>query len=645
MAIPNQLLQQLIARLDLLGARRTLVDLADALAESSLQYSDIEPYVRTTEHSYTRNTVALREHYELLVLTWQGGQASVPHDHGGSICAMMTMRGNAVEGNYSVAADGYVDLEFEQRFSVGQITAGDDAAVHTVKNLATNRADLLVTVHIYSPPLRDFRRFVERPVALPHPSSANHSDVPTIAVVGGGFSGSICSTQLLRQTSAAGSPLRVLLIEQRGSIGEGLAYGTREDCHLLNVPAGRMSAFPDQPADFLNWAKARSANVSPDDFLPRQWYGEYVRQTLMKAADSAGGNVEFSVIFDEVRRIARHPDGGWLLNVARGTPIRADAVVLGIGHRAPSDPLGKKWTGPRTRFIADPWKAFAMNAVTADAAVLILGTGLTAVDAVMSLVERGHRGSITLLSRRGLLPQPHLSGHGTPLDLTPMVKELTAHSPLRALSLLRQLRGQVADATAKGIPWQYVTDGLRPHIADLWRIMPVTERRRFLSHLRAFWEVHRHRMPVPVAKRFHELLASGTVRILRGRAESVTADSDTLRVILRDRLTGQSTETNCNWIVNATGPSPSNSAAANPAIGSLLIQKLLCADELNLGVMTTSAGNAVATNGQPVTDLFVVGTLRKPGLWESTAVPELRQQAASTAAGIVSKFIKTPQTA
>jgi uncharacterized NAD(P)/FAD-binding protein YdhS len=630
-------LNDLVKALDNIGPKPALIDLATALEDAQLTFADVEPFVHANPQNYNRATVVLRDQYELLVMTWLNGQSSVPHDHGGSICAMLTVRGQAVEGTYSVAPDGYVDPEYENVFVAGQVTAGEDAAVHTVSNPGN---EVLVTVHIYSPPLRDFMRFTRRPAITDHLSSPGGRETPTVAIVGGGFSGSISAAQLLRQARATQLPMRVVLLEQRGSIGEGLAYSSPEDCHLLNVPAGRMSAWPDQPDDFLRWASARNSAVKAEDFLPRHWYGEYIRQAVLKAAADAGETIQFSVMFDEVRRIARHPGGGWMLNLARGTSVRANAVLLAIGHRSPNDPLGSKWTGPRTRFISDPWKMFAMNAVGPDDAVVILGSGLTAVDAVMSLTNRGHHSKITLLSRRGLLPQPHLSGHGTPVDLNTLVMELTAGDrPVLALDLFRKLRRQANIAEGAAKPWQSVVDGLRPHIATLWSRMPIPERRRFLNHLRSFWEVHRHRMPVPVAERFSALLASGKVRIMAGRVDSVVADGNWLRVNARGRTGGRTTEVECGWIVNATGPSPSNSAAANPAIGSLLIQGVLTVDELKLGVRTTSDGNAIGSDGQPVSDLFVVGTLRKPDLWESTAVPELRTQAAGAAVKLVAAMV------
>jgi uncharacterized NAD(P)/FAD-binding protein YdhS len=490
-------------------------------------------------------------------------------------------------------------------------------------------------VHIYSPPLRDFRRFKARPPLIHPTSTARESTVPTVAIVGGGFSGSITAAQILRQADAAGAAVKVVLLEKRGSIGEGLAYGTSEECHLLNVPAGRMSAWADQPGDFLQWAIARDGGITADDFLPRRLYGEYVRETLLQTARTARDPAALSVVFDDVRRIARHPNGGWMLNSAREVPLRADAVVLAIGHRAPNDPLARKWSGPHSRYIQDPWKPFAMNPVAPQDPVIIMGSGLTAIDAIMTLMDRGHHGRITLVSRRGLLPQPHLGGHGSPVDMNAWVAELTRNAPLRALTLCRSLRERVAEAKKDGHPWQAVIDGLRPHIAGLWSKLPMAERRRFLAQLRPFWEVHRHRVPVPVARRCSSLVDDGIVRVLSGRVESVNAADDQLKVAIRTRAEGDLQEMTCGWIVNATGPSPSNSAAANPAIGSLLIQGLLAPDELNLGIQTTAGGNAIGMNGEPVRDLFVVGTLRKPDLWESTAVPELRAQAADAARRIV----------
>ena len=369
----------------------------------------------------------------------------------------------------------------------------------------------------------------------------------------------------------------------------------------------------------------------PGDFLPRQWYGEYVRELLFTAAREAGAAADLSVVLDEVRRVARHPAGGWMVHLARGSSLRAEAVVLAIGHRPPSDPVGRKWSGPRTRFIADPWRP-DINAVGPDDAVVVLGSGLTAVDTVLSLAEQPRRAPVTLVSRRGLLPQAHAATAVPPVDLRSLVSRLVSRpGGVCARTLSRELRRTARDLAATGGDWRAVVDGLRPHTVTLWRAMSGAERRRFLTHLRPFWEVHRHRMAPAITDRFKSLLDRGEIRVVAGQVLSAHAEGDSVRLVIRERRSERAIESHAGWVVNCTGPVPSNSAESNPAIGSLLVDGWLRPDELALGIETTTAGNAVDAQGQEVPDLFVVGTLRKPAFWESTAVPELRGQAASVA--------------
>jgi uncharacterized NAD(P)/FAD-binding protein YdhS len=574
----------------------------------------------------------LREAYELLVMTWLPGQASVPHDHLGSLCAMQAVQGDAVEGSYQVASDGYVDLQYETPVRCGEVIAGQDASVHSVRN-SSQAGEALITVHVYAPPLKDFRQFTPRPLP-PSAGGPLHQcpdRPPTVVVVGGGFSGSMVTAQLLRGASQAELTLSVSLIERKGAVGEGVAYGTLDPSHLLNVPAGRMSAWSDRPDDFVQWASQRCGETqSPRAFLPRVLYGEYVRETLLTTAAHTSEAVNLSVVYDEVRRVARHPTGGWMVHLARGASMRAEAVVLALGHRPPVDPLGSRWSGPRTHLIADPWRPFAMNVVDTDEAVVVLGSGLTAMDCVLSLSHLPRQAPITLVSRRGLLPQSHAAEPVTPADLQPLVSELIARpGGVPVPKLLRTVRELARHLATTGMDWRAVVDGLRPHTEKLWRAMPMAERRRFLRHLRPFWEAFRHRMPLSITERIRALLDRGEIRLVAGRVEMAQAEDQIVRLILRERGNEHLIETRATWVVNCTGPMPSNSVESNPVVGSLIVSGLLQPDELALGVETAANGNAIAEDGREVPDLFVVGTLRKPASWESTAVPELRNQAAA----------------
>jgi|SRR5579864_566317 len=633
MTEPKGRIADLVRRLDGLSDL-TLTRIADAIRQANLTLVDVADYVREAADFYHRQSVVRRERYELLVLTWKPGQGSVPHDHAGSLSAMQVLQGDALEGTWRTAPDGYVDQEFETPVCCGEMTAWQDAGVHTVRNAADSKSTL-ITVHVYAPPLKDFRRFVPRPAtvnAVLQPRSA----VPTVAIVGGGFSGSMSAAQILRQAATHGAALRVVLIERQGAVGEGLAYATRDSVHLLNVAAGRMSAWPDRPNDFVDWASRRYRAVNPGEFLPRQWYGEYVRETLTAVAQEAESNADLKVVFDEVRRLVRHPDGRWMISFAHGPSLAADGVVLAIGHRPPSDPIGRLWNGPRERFIADPWKPFAANAIQGDEPVVILGSGLTAVDTVLTLAQRPRTAPITLISRRGLLPLAHATAPRPPVDLGPLVGEfLRRPGELRALFLARLLRKKARTVTAEGGDWRSVIDGVRPHTARLWQALAVNERRQFLTRLRPFWEVHRHRMAPEVARRFHELLACKAVRVVAGSIASAAAEPDAVRLYVRERGDERLIEISAGWVINCTGPTASNSADSNPAIGSLIVHGYVRADALSLGLETTANGNAIDGMGNVVNNLLIVGTLRKPLLWESTAVPELREQAARAAEQIV----------
>jgi uncharacterized NAD(P)/FAD-binding protein YdhS len=277
-----------------------------------------------------------------------------------------------------------------------------------------------------------------------------------------------------------------------------------------------------------------------------------------------------------------------------------------------------------------------MNVVGPDEPIVILGSGLTAVDAVLSLTQQPRQAPITLVSRRGLLPQPHAATPVAPFDLRPLVDELlAAPGGLRARTLLGKVKRLVRQLARTGVDWRCVVDGLRPHTGTLWQALSVAERRRFLSHVRSFWEVHRHRMAPAVAERFRGLLNRGQVQLVAGRIESAQAEGDRVRLVLRDRLKDRPVSLDAAWVVNCTGPMPSNSVESNPVIGSLIVQGLLVPDALFLGIETASDGNTLDGNGNTVADLFVVGTLRKPAFWESTAVPELRNQAAAVADRVI----------
>ena len=280
------------------------------------------------------------------------------------------------------------------------------------------------------------------------------ADACSIAIVGGGASGALMTAHLLK---CAGDAVRVTLIEPREQIGRGLAYATENVSHRLNVRASNMSAFPDDPDHFWRWLRANGHSVEDRFcFLPRLVYGRYL-----------GSLIEDRLAETDQRRVH-------LASRTRHRSERARRVRQSLPLPAPK-PLSSIWrfcaadTKPPKSLDApfvSPWEDPRAWNATPDSTILILGTGLTMVDAAIALSESGHRGPIVALSRRGLLPQAHRRVEPAPITQTELP------SPARLASLLRWLRARARVEIQNGGDWRSVVDGLRPHVQAIWRAMP-----------------------------------------------------------------------------------------------------------------------------------------------------------------------------
>src|ERR1700685_913946 len=251
------------------------------LTEGDLSLAEVAPFVEQSAEGYSRRCVVRRGTYELLVLTWAPSQGSVAHDHSGSLCGLKVVQGRLTEQLFALGSDGQVRKTTRQRLGVGRILVDPGVVVHALGN-DPDSDEVLVTVHIYSPPLPEIRRYA---VTTKSPARLfmrrPQENTPVVAILGGGFTGTMTFANLLRLGSHAPSPLRTVMIGGQPAFGEGVAYRTNDSKHLLNVPAGQMSAWQDRPDDFLQFAQAQDCSIRSGDFLPRKIYSQYLRQTLL----------------------------------------------------------------------------------------------------------------------------------------------------------------------------------------------------------------------------------------------------------------------------------------------------------------------------------------------------------------------------
>jgi uncharacterized NAD(P)/FAD-binding protein YdhS len=445
------------------------------------------------------------------------------------------------------------------------------------------------------------------------PPSLRHQ----VAIIGGGASGLLTAFQLL--ASSQDSDLQITVHEASGVLGRGVAYGTSDPRHLLNVRARHMSAYADVPSDLLDWARRAGKDPDPLGFLPRTEYAHYLQDTLAAVADH-----RLTISAGRVDDVVRVP-GGFELHTHHRV-ARAGTVVLAYGNQAPQ-PLvaGDVDLAELPGHLADPWDLGAVRALPDDAVVVLVGSGLTAVDLAITLLEDSPRRRAVMVSRHGMLPHTHIEQQSTAWVSPMPVGNLTADS------LAEFVLGQVEAARRSGVNWRNVLDGLRPHTQLFWQRLDVAERQKFLTTYARYWEVRRHRMAPAVYDRINDYRKFGRLKVLAGGIEG--ADTRSGRAVLRVGAE----DVVADAVINCTGPLTDLTRSTDPLLTSMQQRGLLVPDPLRLGLAATPDGQVKGADGNVVDGLYAVGPPRKGVLWESTAIPEIRTQAAQVGRAVLAR--------
>ena len=490
----------------------------------------------------------------------------------------------------------------------------------------------------------------------------------TIVIVGAGFSGTLVAANLLKSQHWAAT--RIVLVERAATLARGKAYAQRSYPYLLNVPAGRMSADPNSPLDFLNFALHRIPGATAEDFLPRELYGEYLEAVLLDAEVSAAPHLEFQRVNADVCGIEPVDPAGYRVQLADGRLLESDDVVLALGNPGPADLPGTRKLAEH--YTADPWSA--PLSFTPGETVLLVGTGLTMADVAMAATaETNEQVVIHAMSRHGFIPpsQTQFSQNTCKNDSAALLRAAS----FSALTLLRSVRELAEDTERRGGDWRETITLIRNIAPQLWQRLPAREQRRVLRHLRAYWDVHRHRLPSQTLAKLNRFrrqqkmhvhagrllkfeivsvtevphLASagtaaagdnaGPTHAGTGRVDSLAAATGTgspaptagprtkVRVTWRARGSDTPQTMLVDRVINCTGPDYNISRSQDPLICSLVSQGLAVSDALSLGLRTGAYGALIDAQGRVASNLYYVGPMLRADHWEATAAQELRGHA------------------
>ncbi|MCK9901797.1 pyridine nucleotide-disulfide oxidoreductase [Parafrankia colletiae] len=438
-----------------------------------------------------------------------------------------------------------------------------------------------------------------------------------VAVVGGGASGCLATAHLARSVAGTGRRFTIMLVEP-DDVGAGLAYLTRDPRHRLNVPAAKMSAFDDDPQHFLRWLRRHVAvDFPPGGFAPRQFYAEYLRHTLEETLRAATG-VQCRRVHARATDVRRH--GRRLrLTLDNGTSHPVDAVVLALGHGAPTAAWAPPSLARSPRFVGDPWRAETQPHVPAGSDVLLVGAGLTMADMAQRWSRAGVRLHVT--SRHGLLPLSHALDPAPPLAAPEL--------PEGPVSLAQARRLVFDHIRAAGGDWRRAVDSMRPVTAELWSRLDPAARSRFVATTMRRWDQVRHRVAPAVHAWLEQRRAEGSLVVHAAQVVDARNTAAGVEVSLSD-----GSRVLAAAVVNCTGAGAGVRTSHDPLVMNLLAAGLATPDGLDLGFATEGSGRLVAADG-PRPAIWAIGPLRRGELWESTAIPEIRGQAASLARAVI----------
>lgn len=435
-----------------------------------------------------------------------------------------------------------------------------------------------------------------------------------VIIIGGGASGVLLAAHLLR--SPRGSA-HVTLVEQRAELGAGVAYSTNDRNHLLNVRAANMSAFADDDEHFVRWLRdhvpaAAEHLPSPFYFAPRQLYRDYLASLLAPhfaqgrlarlRATAVGIDEDTACVF------ARFPDGGRLAG---------DKLVIATGNEGPSL--------PPARWRYDGWRNSRAPELSADAAVVMIGTGLTMIDWALSLLNKGHRGPIAAISPHGLVAHAHRPIRA----ITISAADVPFGKPLHVLT--HWIRTEVEKVEAAGGDWRSVIDALRPHTQRLWQALSTVDKRRFLRHARPWWDQHRHRIAPSAAEAIAAARNRGQLTIVTARLSGFEPHSDGVDVVVRNTRTGATERLFAEAVFECRGRASDVTRTENPFLQALLRSGQARPDVLRLGLDVTDQCAVIDASGDVAKRLFAIGPVTSGVFWESIAVPDIRLQAARIA--------------
>lgn len=427
-----------------------------------------------------------------------------------------------------------------------------------------------------------------------------------LVIIGDGFAAAVMVVHLLQRGISRSS----ITVIGPGELGKGNSYNCASLFFRLNVREDLPIVFSEDPLHFARWAEQNindpQAKTEAGYFYRRQDFGRYVSELITQECESD----QLEQIKAKVLNLTG-AENNWHLELDNQSTLIAKKVIIAAGNPSPTWPCKVTLQQPTLvtpRLIENPWTGHFLESIDAQENIILLGGGLTALDAINALEGRKHQGMVYVIAPRALFPP----------EQAPWQKQGQPSWPqnVSPARLIRFMRNYLPSAPTNSAEWQSAWEELRPNLNALWQQFSPHQKKSLFKRLGWLWSLYRFRASPQTIAAYQRLKEKNQIQFVMGRAKEIKCSEMNVTALL-----GNGIEVEGDRILNCTG------VASDQLLQQLIEVGLAIPDPLGHAIAVDKNFRVMHLSGEHWNSLWMIGPGTMGSLGDVIAASAIAKQA------------------